>query len=309
MTPEAPDSARQALPAAPPAWLGIAPVLFLLFWSMGFVAVKLGLRHADPLSFLSVRYVCVIVLLLPVLLWLRPALPRSPMAWLHLAIVGLLMQAGYLSGTYLSMSFGMSAGAVALITAQQPILMGLLAPLIAREHVDRLRWLGLALGVSGAVLVIGANSTIAFTLPGLLFALLSLFSMTGGTLWEKRFGTPTHPVVSSMVQSAASLAVAAPLALTLEAGHLDGSPAFFAALAYLVIANSIIAISLLVTMIRYGEASRVSAFFFLIPPATALIAYFLLGETMAPWAWPGVALAGLGIYLVMREPRSAPRIR
>ena len=217
-------------------------------------------------------------------------------------MIGLLIQAGYFTFTYLSLKYGMSAGAVALVTSQQPILIGLLAPAIAGERVDRIRWLGLALGVTGAVIVITARSSIDVSSPlALVFAVLALLAMTGGTLWEKRFGTPVHPVLANTVQYAVGLAVTAPLAVLLEPMHVQWTPGLFGSLAYLVIANSLVAISLLLAMIRHGEASRVSALFFLVPPATAVIAFLVLGESIPAMAWPGMAIAAAGLYLVMRR--------
>jgi len=285
--------------AANPPWLRAAPALFLLLWSGGFVFLKLGLRHADPLTFLALRYACVVGLLIGPCLWIRPALPAGIKPWLHLAVVGLLIQAGYFSFTYLSLKYGMSAGAVALVTSQQPILVGLLAPAIAGERVDRMRWIGLAMGVAGAILVITAKSSIAITPAALAFAVLALLAMTGGTLWEKRFGTTVHPVLSNTVQYAVGLAVTAPLAFALEPMRVEWTPELAGSLAYLVIGNSIVAISLLLAMIRHGEASRVSALFFLVPPTTTVIALLVLGEPIPPMAWPGMALAAAGLYLVM----------
>ncbi|EEE08635.1 DMT family transporter [Burkholderia multivorans] len=284
-----------------PSWLRAGPALFLLLWSSGFVFLKLGLRDADPLTFLALRYACVVALLAGPFLWLRPAMPRTRRAWLNLIVVGLLLQAGYFSFTYLSLKLGMSAGAVALVTSQQPILVGLLAPALAGERVGALRWVGLALGAAGAVLVILARGSVAIASPwALAFALLALACITGGTLWEKRFGTDVHPVGANLVQYAVGLAVSAPLAFALEPMHVHWSAGLAGSLAYLVICNSLIAISLLLAMVRHGEASRVSALFFLIPPATSLIALAVLGETIGALAWPGMALAAAGLYLVMR---------
>ncbi|WP_323121303.1 DMT family transporter [Burkholderia alba] len=288
----------------PPRWLRAAPVLFLLLWSSGFVFLKLGLRYADPLTFLALRYACVVALLAVPCAWLKPGWPSSRRAWRHLLAVGLLLQAGYFAFTYLSLKFGMSAGAVALITSQQPILVGLLAPAIAGERVDRVRWIGLALGMAGAAMVILARSSIDIASPlAFAYALLALLSMTGGTLWEKRFGAanPTHPVTANLVQYAVGLAVTAPLAWLLEPMHVEWTPGLFGSLAYLVFGNSIVAISLLLAMLRHGEASRVSALFFLVPPATTLIAFAVLGEAIPALAWPGMLLAAAGLHLVMRK--------
>ena len=102
-------------PSAPPAWLKAAPALFLVLWSSGFVVLKIGLTYADPMTFLALRYVCVVLILLPFMLVLRPPLPPDASAWGHLAMVGLLLQAGYFCCTYLSLKLGMSAGGLSLI--------------------------------------------------------------------------------------------------------------------------------------------------------------------------------------------------
>ncbi|MCD0504317.1 DMT family transporter [Bordetella petrii] len=288
-----------------PAWLSYAPALFLLLWSCGFVFLKLGLSYADPLTFLALRYACVVVLVGIAFAWVRPALPATPAAWLHLAVVGLLLQAGYFACTYLSLKYGVSAGAVALITSQQPILVALLAPALAGERVSPRHWAGLLLGVAGAGLVIMAKSSIGTASAlGLLFAVLALLAIVASTLWEKRHGTDTHPLTSNLVQYTVGLAVSAPLAMALEPMRIEWTPALFGSLAYLVLGNSLVAITLLLAMIRHGKASRVSALFFLVPPTTAVIAFLVLGETIPPLAWPGMLLAVAGIHLVMRKPPS-----
>ncbi|KXJ67682.1 multidrug DMT transporter permease [Achromobacter xylosoxidans] len=292
-------------PAAPPAWLKAAPALFLVLWSSGFVVLKVGLAYADPLTFLALRYACVVLILAPLLLALRPPLPTRASAWGHLAMVGLLLQAGYFCFTYLSLKQGMSAGGVALITSLQPILIGLLAPALAHERVDARRWAGLALGVAGAALVIVAKASIDVLAPlGLVFAVGALLCLTGGTLYEKRFGTQIHPVASNFVQYGVGFAVSAPLAFWLEPMRIEWTGPLLGSLAYLVVGNSLVAITLLLAMIRHGEASRVSALFFLVPPCTAIIALLILREPIPPLAWPGMALAALGILLVTRKPAS-----
>src|SRR5690606_21940305 len=240
-------------------------------WSFGFIFLKLGLAYADPFTFLALRYACVVAILAIPCLWLRPPLPATPQVWMHLSIVGLLVQAGYFSFAYLSLKQGVSAGALAIITAQQPLLVGLLAPAFASERVGLIRWIGLLMGVAGAAIVILAKSSVEVaSTTGLLYGVLALLSMTGGTLWEKRYGVEEHPVTANMIQYSVGLVVAAPLAFLLEPMHVQWAPGLFASLAYLVVGNSIIAISLLLAMIRRGQASRVSALFCLVPPTTAL---------------------------------------
>lgn len=286
-----------------PLWLRLAPAIFLLLWSGGFSVAKLGILHAEPWSFLSLRYALVLAIILPLLAALRPPLPASASEWAHLAIVGFLIQTVYFGLSYIGLKAGVSAGGVAIIVCLQPLLVGLIAPRFAGERVGLLRWAGLALGLAGAVTVIASRSTVELAHPmGVLAVVGSLFAITLGTLWEKRFGRNHHPVVSNAVQYAAGLAGTLPFALAFESFSFTWNLPFAGALAYLVIGNSLIAMSLLFAMIRAGEVSRVSSLFYLVPPISALIAWPVLGEAIAPLGWAGFALAAAGVLIASRTP-------
>ncbi|QEI07760.1 DMT family transporter [Pigmentiphaga aceris] len=298
-------SASTAAPPKP-GWLKVAPVIFLVFWSNGFVASKFGLAHAEPLTFLTLRYACVVAVLILAFAILRPPLPTTRRAWMHLMVVGLLLQAAYFATSFIALSHGMSAGGTALITSLQPILVGLFAPMIANERVGARQWLGLAMGVGGSALVIAAKSNVDLASPvGLSFAVVSLITLTAGTLWEKRFGSDAHPVSANLIQYGVALLATAPLAWMFETMHIDWAWPLIGSLAYLVICNSLIAMTLLLGMLRHGEASRVSALFFLVPPGTAIFAFLLLGERIPTLAWPGMLLAAAGIMLVTRKGKPA----
>jgi drug/metabolite transporter (DMT)-like permease len=286
----------------------LAPIIFLLLWSGGFAFAKLGLAHAEPITFLVLRYLLVMAVLVPLYLLLRPPLPRSPAAWAHLAVIGLLIQAAYFGLCYTAMALGVSAGAVALIVSLQPLLVGLLAPRLVGETVTRRQVLGLALGLCGVLLVIGTRASVeATSLIGVLCAFVALGGMTGGSLYEKRFGVAHHPVTSNLVQYLVGLAAILPLAWLLEDMRVSWNGELILALAYLVIGNSLISMTLLLAMIRRGEVSRVSALFFLVPPTAALMAWGLLGEQLPALAWLGMAVAVVGVALTRRRTATAER--
>ncbi len=296
--------------ATNPPWLRAAPAIFLLLWSGGFSFAKLGLAHAPPLTLLSLRYGLVLLVLLPLFFALRPPLPRRPRDWGHLIVIGFLLQGTYFSLSYLAFKQGESAGEVALIVSLQPILVALLAPWLAGERVSARRWAGLALGLLGAGLVIIARSAVeAGSTLGILSAVGALVTITFSTLYEKRFGVHQHPVTANLIQYTVGLAVTLPLAWGLETMRVDWSVGLVVALAYLVIGNSLVAITLLLTMVRHGEVARVSALFFLVPPMAALIAWLLIGEDMPLLAWPGMAIAALGVAIASRPPQRLRRPR
>lgn len=288
-----------------PLWLRLAPAIFLLFWSAGFTFLKIGLLHAEPITFLVLRYALVLSVLVPLFLVLRPPLPRRRADLGHLAMIGLLIQALYFGLISVAIARGLSAGGAALIASLQPILVALLVPWFAGERVSARRWAGLGLGLTGAALVIVARSTIEATSTiSVLFAVGALASLTAGTLYEKRFGVAHHPVTSNLVQYAVAFAVSLPAAWAFEEMRVTWTGELLVALGYLVIANSLISMTLLLTMIRHREAARVSALFFLVPPTAALIAWALIGEAMPALAWAGTALAALGVALATRQTRA-----
>jgi drug/metabolite transporter (DMT)-like permease len=224
------------------------------------------------------------------------------MQFVHLAVIGVLVQAFYFSMTYMSIRLGLGAGTIALVTSLQPILVALAAPAVAGERVEASRWLGLLLGLGGAIVTIVAKSDVEVTSNlALGTAVLALLALTAGTLYEKRFGTAQHPLASNLVQYAVGLVVVAPFALALETMQVDWTPKLIGSLAYLVVCNSLVAMTLLFAMIRAGQVSRVSSLFFLVPPGAALVAWLVLDEHMPPLAWSGFALAAVGVWLATRR--------
>lgn len=287
---------------ARPWWLVIAPAVFLALWSGGYVAAKYGLGYAEPMTFLSLRYAIVLAIMAIFYVVLKPPLPRRRLDWLHLAIVGFLIQSLYFGMCYLAFRTGIAVGTLSLLLSMQPVLVGMIAPAWAGERIGWQCWCGLLLGLIGAVVVIATRSDIEPpSLFALLCALLGLTGISAGTLWEKRFGLAHHPVTANLIGYAAGLIGVLPFMLWLESGQVQWSWGFAGALAYLVIGNSIIAIGLLLAMIRAGDVSRVSALFFLVPPLAALIAWLLLDEIMPLAAWAGIAIAAAGVFLATRN--------
>lgn len=277
----------------------LAPFVFVLLWSTGFIGAKLGLPYAGPLTFLSVRFVCVIVLLVILATVLQRRWPVGRRTWLHLAAAGVLLHAGYLSGVFCSIGAGLSAGQVALIVGLQPLLTALLGARLLGERLGGRQWLGLACGFLGVALVVGDRLGQSSSLPALGLAVLGLAGITLGTLYQKRFVPSFDLWTGSAVQFAAALAVIGPLAWWLEPAGIEWTPSFLFALGWLTLVLSIGAISLLHLLIRRGEATRVSALFYLTPPTTALMAWLIFDERLSPWALLGMAVCVFGVWLVI----------
>jgi drug/metabolite transporter (DMT)-like permease len=281
-------------------WLALAPALFVLLWSSGFIGAKLGLPYAEPLTFLLLRFVLVVAVMLPVAAATGAPWPRSGAEAGHIAAAGLLVQAGYLSGVFGAIHQGVPAGIVALIAGLQPVLTALAAAPLLGERVSARQWTGLLLGIAGVAMVLSDKMT--FEAPrwsGIALALLALASITLGTLYQKRFCPRLDLRSGSVIQFTASGLLLFPLALASESMRVEWTGEFVFALAWLTLVLSCGAISLLFVMIRHGEAARVSSLFYLTPPTTALIAFFIFNERLSFIALGGIAVAVTGVALVM----------
>ena len=290
------------MPSSRPWGLFAAPLVFLVLWSGGYTVAKVALHYAPPMTVLVLRYASVVAIMALLLLVLRPPMPTTKAGWGHLAFTGFLIQTVYFGRTYLAFINGVAAGTAALIMSIQPILVALVALRWSGEKTGAKGWIGLALGLAGTATVIVARSEVeAPPVAGLALAFLGLAGITVATLWEKRFGLSYHPVTANLIGYAAGLIGVLPFMLAMEGGAVAWTPAFFAAMFYLVIGNSVIAIGLLLMMIRAGEVAKVSALFFLVPPLAAVIAWIVLGEIMPPLAWAGLVAAGIGVWLATRK--------
>ena len=283
------------------------PWMFVLIWSTGFVAARYAMPHAPPFSFLAMRYA---MSLLCFVVWVavaRVALPRDGRQWLHLAVVGVLLHAGYLGGVWAAVKAGIGAGTVALLVGLQPVLTALWitsrgspAGSEQRARVSALQWLGLALGLVGLTLVVW-DKLGGGELTGLNLALASaaLLSITSGTLYQKRFVAPCDVRSASAIQLAAALVVSLPLAWR-EAEPLVWHAELIGALAWSVFVLTLGGSSLLYMLIQRGAATEVTSLMYLVPPCTALLGHLLFGEVFTWHMAAGMTLTAAGVAMVVR---------
>ena len=302
-----------APPAADPAPGGLgtlAPAVFVLLWSTGFVGARYGLPDAGPFSFLLVRLAIAGTLLAVLAGVTRAPWPSSAAGWRDAAVAGLLLHAGYLGGVFWAIDRGVPAGIAAVVVSLQPVLTSSLVPRLLGERVARRQWAGLLLGALGVGFVVlpgalGGGGEGPLPAAGIAACLVALAATTAGTLYQKRHGAEVPLLAGTAIQYAACVAVLAVLAPVAEGFELRWTPELAAAMAWLVLALSVGAILLLLTLLRRGSATRVSSLFYLVPPATALEAYLLFGETLGPVELLGMLLAATGVALVMVRPAAA----
>lgn len=287
------------MPSGFRADLVVAP-LFVVLWSTGFIGAKLGLPHAGPLTFLTLRFALVVALIGG---WvaLSSARPISLRQAADAALIGVLIHAVYLGGVFTAISMGVEAGMSALIVGLQPIATALIARRALGERLGALQWAGMAIGVAGVALVVARKLGDGVgDWRGVGLCLVSLVAIATASILQKtRAGD--HPMrAATLVQFAAAALAIAPFAYLFETNRIEWTGEFVFALGWLVLVLSVGAVTLLYMLIRRGAASNVASLFFLVPASTALIAWALFGERLTPVELGGVAATATGVMMVNR---------
>jgi drug/metabolite transporter (DMT)-like permease len=298
------DSVTKTVPSQAPAWLSPLPIFFVVLWSTGFIAAKYGLPFAPPLTFLILRCLGVLLVLVPcVLIWKAPW-PTGSIG--HIAVAGLLLQAGYLGGVWCAIKLGMPAGLAALIAGMQPILTAVAAPLIG-EQVRPRQWLGLLLGLAGVALVVYAKiNLVGLSALSIVFCVMALLSITAGTMYQKHYCPRFDLRTGTVIQFAASVAVLVPLAMLTEnfdlaLSSVEWTPSFAGALLWSILALSIGALFLLFKLIRRSNATEVTSLLYLTPPTTAIMAWIAFGEAFSLLGIVGMVVAVVGVAFVVKK--------
>ena len=283
------------------------PVLFVTIWSTGFIVAKAVVPHADLQLYLVVRLGSTAALMALAALAVRARWPSARQLGPHV-VAGVLMQGVYLCGSYWAVARGMAAGIMSLLGALQPLFTALFLVAVLRKHIGTFTWAGLCIGFAGVALVLAPK--LAATGPGSLTALpviaavLSVVAVTAGALVQKWL-PPSDLRVAACVQNAGGALIAVFATLTVGTGQWDGSAILWGALIWAVFVPSIIGTTLLIWMMRHGEATKVTALILLVPPLAAVQAYFFFNETLSAIQFVGFALALGGVLLARSDTAAA----
>jgi drug/metabolite transporter (DMT)-like permease len=283
---------------------------FVVVWGSGYLASKVGLQYAAPFTFLALRFAFGVLLVVPAALIVRPAWPDSPAQWLHVAVAGLLMHAINLGGSHYAQYLGMSAGIAALVLALQPLVTAIVAAPLMGERLQKLQWLGVVLGLLGVGLVVWHKIDLDALSAGSLAAIaIALAAITAGTLYQRIYCPAVDLRAASVVQFVISLAVLAPLAVAVEGFVVRWSWELLGAIGFLVILASILAVNALHTLMRRGEATRVTSLLYLTPIIAVVLEWAMFAVRPTVLTSLGIAITCAGVAMVAwrSKPLRTPR--
>ncbi|QPC85630.1 EamA family transporter [Mesorhizobium sp. NBSH29] len=285
----------------------LVPALFVVLWATGFIGARYAMPWAEPFSFLAARF-GIAVLIVAGILCLVAVRRSSRVGIANAMFAGVLMHGLYLGGVFWAIHRGMPAGIAALIMGLQPLVTALLAGKLLGETVLPKHWLGLAIGFAGVIIVLSPKfGTLGsgITVATLGAALVSMFSMSLGTVWQKRHGGETDMVTGTMFQYLGGALVMGIASAWLETRTFTLNGELVFAMTWLVLVLSIGAIFLLMYLIREGEMSKVASLFYLVPAVTAVLAWVLFGEALTVVQIAGMAVTTFGVALATAKPVGA----
>lgn len=273
---------------------------FVVLWSTGFLGGKLGLPHAGPMTFLALRF-GIVAVLLAFWVWASGARWLTSVQVRDQAVIGALVQFGYLGGVFAGIAQGVEAGVAAMIVGLQPILTALVARQLLGERLVAAQWLGMVLGFAGVALVVTRKLDAGIgDVQGVVLCILALAGIALGTILQKMRSGETPMRAGNAVQFASGAVCCTVMALLFEDMRIDWAPEFVFALVWLIVVLSLGAVAILYWLIQRGAASEVASLFFLVPPCTAVFAYFLFGEVLGPLEIAGMGVTAVGVLLVNR---------
>ncbi|WEX76600.1 DMT family transporter [Sinorhizobium numidicum] len=289
----------------------LAPAIFVLLWSTGWVVAKYAAFFADPLTFLVLRYIFAILLFIGFCAATGARWPRSWTTIGHAVVSGMFLHGLYLGAVWWAIGQGVPAAISGIIAGLQPLMTAAVAPFLIGENLSRQQQVGLALGFCGIalavlpkMLAIDPAATPIQLLP-VAVNVLGMAAVTYGTLYQKRHLQNGDIRAIATLQYAGALIVTVPLALILEDLHVTWSLELVAALAWSVLGLSMGAIALLLYLIRRGQVSRAASLIYLVPPLAAVQAALFFGEALTLPMIIGTIIAVTGVYLTNRKTDSA----
>lgn len=279
----------------------IFPFIFIILWSSAFITTKPLTDNSDPFSALAFRFFLVSLGFAIYSIYTNQKLLVSKKNIFESLLSGVLFHGLYLGGVFYSVSKGMPTGIAALIVTLQPILTNALSGPILNEKVTFKQWLGVILGFIGSAMVLGLDIGVEIPVMGLAATIIALLAITTSTLWQKKISNNLSLGVSNFYQAVGGFLFHIVIIVFFANPYINFTKTFLVAMAHQVFLVSFGAFTILMFLIKKNSASKTVSIFFLIPPTSALMAWFFLGEKLSNLDIVGFLIATAGVYIATRK--------
>ena len=281
--------------------LNFFPFLFVIFWSSAFVSGQIIVQSASPFASLSFRFIIVALgFIIFAKIFNEKIFVKKSLIY-QSAVTGILFHGFYLGGVFFSYSVGLSATLSALIVGLQPVLTNILSGPILKEKVTFTQWMGILLGLIGTIFVIGLDVGKSIPILGIIASIVALIGETTATIWQKKFTNKLSLSVNNFYQAVAAAIFLLFASLLFEVSYINFTTSFILSMGWQIIMVSFGAFTILMYLIKIGSASKTSNLFFLVPPTTAIMAWFVLGEELYRNDLIGLMIASVGVFIATRK--------
>ena len=195
----------------------------------------------------------------------------------------------------------MPTGIAALIVTLQPILTNALSGPILNEKVSLKQWIGVLLGFSGAVMVLGFDIGTEIPTIGLVATVVALIAITTSTIWQKKLSNNLPLSVSNMNQALGGFIFHIIIIILFAKPYINFSTNFIIAMSHQIFLVSFGAFTILMFLIKKNSASKTVSIFFLVPPTSAFMAWLFLNEKLSDLDLLGFLIATIGVYIATRD--------
>ena len=279
----------------------IFPFIFILLWSSAFITTKPIIDNSDPFSALAFRFFIVACGFFIFSIFTNKKILINKRNFLESFFSGVLFHGLYLGGVFFSISRGMPTAIAALIVTLQPILTNALSGPILGEKVTYKQWSGVILGFIGATLVLGIDIGSEIPIIGLVATLIALSAITISTIWQKKLSNNLPLSVSNTYQATGGFIFHLLIVIFFANPEIQFTKTFVIAMSHQIFLVSFGAFTILMFLIKHNSASKTVSIFFLIPPTSALMAWFFLGETFTAWDLLGFIITSIGVFIATRD--------
>jgi O-acetylserine/cysteine efflux transporter len=277
-----------------PRHLGL--VLFVVvIWGLTFVATRVALDDFSPAQLTALRFLIASV---PALF-----LPRPPLPWPLLIVIGLFLFTGQFLFQFFGMTLGTPPGLASIVVQTQALFTILFAAFALGERPTLNQWIGTVVALAGLA-VIATTVGGDLTAVGLGLSALSAVSWGIGNVLVKRL--PPVDTLGLM----AWLSLVPPLPSLALAAALDGPRALWTALPaaswlglgatlYIGLVATVLGYTLWGRLLRRYPAATVTPFALLIPFVAAYASSLAFGERFGPLRLAGMGLVLLGLAVIL----------
>ena len=279
----------------------IFPFIFILLWSSAFITTKPIIDNSDPFAALAFRFALVALGFFIFTIYSKEKILISRKNFFESFLSGVLFHGFYLGGVFYSISIGMPTGIAALIVTLQPVLTNALSGPVLSEKVSVKQWMGVLLGFSGAVIVLGFDIGSKIPTAGLIATIIALLAITFSTLWQKKLSNNLPLSVNNMNQALGGCIFHLLIIILFIDPYIDFSKTFIIAMSHQIFLVSFGAFTILMYLIKNNSASKTVSIFFLIPATSAFMAWLFLNENLTNLDLIGFFITSIGVYIATRD--------